>query len=411
MKKLSDDLIMLTSKLMLAQEKSEVIKITSELNDCIARLLEAERTVAACSPTEKTATGFLKFTDEEVSKMPKTFRKEFRTNGCTAHVLKRKSGKNTYCYEIRYRRNGYNIDASSTNLAEAKRKFIEALQTAENKKETQNLGVPKAFDAFALYYIEHYRKKKYTENTIRSDLSRFKNHIQPYFKSMPIAQITPSHCQILIDTLDEKQLGKTANEVTSLLNCIFRYAIAHHLIRYNPMDTVLHVLHESETGTPLTPEEQAYMFSVFKGTKFEKAYALALYTGMRPNELYKVWFDDQFVYTQNSKQKNGKIEYKKIPILPELRPYLPIDPKDFLSQDYISNTFAKAMPGHSLKDLRATFSSRCIECKVDDFARKKFLGHKITKLEKSYAQPSDEYYLSEAKKIHFVPQNVPQKRE
>ena len=48
-----------------------------------------------------------KFTKQEILKMPKQFRKEFRTAGCTAHVLKRRSGKNNWNYLIRYRRNGY----------------------------------------------------------------------------------------------------------------------------------------------------------------------------------------------------------------------------------------------------------------------------------------------------------------
>ena len=34
---------MLTSKLMLVKEKSDILSLTNELNDCIARLLESER--------------------------------------------------------------------------------------------------------------------------------------------------------------------------------------------------------------------------------------------------------------------------------------------------------------------------------------------------------------------------------
>ena len=55
----------------------------------------------------------LKFTEKEISIMPKTFRKEFRTQGCTARIRKRQSGKNTWNYEIRYRRNGYNVCVSA----------------------------------------------------------------------------------------------------------------------------------------------------------------------------------------------------------------------------------------------------------------------------------------------------------
>ena len=48
---------------------------------------------------------FWRFSAKELSLMPKTFRKEFRTQGCIAHVRKRRSGKNGWNYEIRYRRN------------------------------------------------------------------------------------------------------------------------------------------------------------------------------------------------------------------------------------------------------------------------------------------------------------------
>ncbi|MDE6401983.1 MAG: hypothetical protein K2L54_05150, partial [Clostridiales bacterium] len=50
----------------------------------------------------------LKFTEKEILKMPKNFKQEYRVQGCTAHIRKRQSGKNTFSYQIRYRRNGYN---------------------------------------------------------------------------------------------------------------------------------------------------------------------------------------------------------------------------------------------------------------------------------------------------------------
>ena len=39
--------------------------------------------------------GIVNFNKKEISLMPKSFRKEFRTTGCNAHVLRRRSGKNT----------------------------------------------------------------------------------------------------------------------------------------------------------------------------------------------------------------------------------------------------------------------------------------------------------------------------
>ena len=57
--------------------------------------------------------------------MDKTFKKHFIINGYIEHVRKCKSGKNSFYFQIRYRRNGYNIQACSVNLHEAKRKFLE----------------------------------------------------------------------------------------------------------------------------------------------------------------------------------------------------------------------------------------------------------------------------------------------
>ncbi len=67
----------------------------------------------------------IQFTKGEISDMDKTFKKHFIINGYIAHVRKCKSGKNSFYFLIRYRRNGYNIAAASVNLHEAKRKFLE----------------------------------------------------------------------------------------------------------------------------------------------------------------------------------------------------------------------------------------------------------------------------------------------
>ena len=67
----------------------------------------------------------LTFTEKEIEKMPKTFRKEFRTDGCTARVYRRQVSKNAFTYDIMYRRNGYNVIVTDKNLENAKKRFIE----------------------------------------------------------------------------------------------------------------------------------------------------------------------------------------------------------------------------------------------------------------------------------------------
>lgn len=154
--------------------------------------------------SNENAVGIVNFTKQEISQMPKSFRKEFRTAGCTAHVLRRRSGKNNWNYMIRYRKNGYNIVATSNNLEEAKRKFIKKLSQADELKKQQAIaevtetplhptallkksiftevnGIPATFDKFANYYFEKFHKRKVCEESYRITLSNYKNHVLPHF--------------------------------------------------------------------------------------------------------------------------------------------------------------------------------------------------------------------------------------
>ena len=122
---------------------------------------------------EKQAKFGLKFTNEEIRQMPKTFRKEFRVEGCTAHVRKRPCGKDTFTYEIRYRRNGYNITITDKNLEKGKRRFIQALKEADEVKQYGD--IPYTFHAFATYYFEKFRVHKVTPDTFKKDMARYKS--------------------------------------------------------------------------------------------------------------------------------------------------------------------------------------------------------------------------------------------
>lgn len=159
--------------------------------------------------------------------MPKTFKKEFRVEGCTARIRKRQTGKNSYTYEIRYRRNGYNITITDKNLENGKRRFLDALKTA--KPVEKGLNIPATFHEFSIYYFENFRKRKVAKQTYENDFGRYKNHIKPYYESIKIKDITPDTCQKHIDTLSEKST-KTSVEVYGLMSVIFKAAIAHGII-------------------------------------------------------------------------------------------------------------------------------------------------------------------------------------
>lgn len=131
-------------------------------------------------------------------------------------------------------------------------------------------------------------------------------------------------------------------------------------------------------------------------------FAIALYTGMRPNEFETAKRDGNFIVANNSKRKGGKVESKRIPITPMLRPYIK-DLKEFTfyTPYTLREKFNEILPNHKLYDLRTTFYSKCAECGVAEVAKKLFVGHSLGELGNAYTDVSDEYILKEGKKLNY----------
>ena len=367
--------------------------------------------------------GIVRFTKKEISLMPKTFRKQFRTAGCTAHVLRRKSGKNTWNYMIRYRKGGYYIVATSNDLEEAKRKFIEKLHAADELKRQQDIakvtgmpvtpspllkqpeevnGVPTAFDKFAEYYFEKFYKRKVCDETFRVTLSNYKNHVLPHFGNMCLSSVTADKCQQLLDSLTEQDKLRTEENVYTMLNMLFKAAVKHAVIEHNPMDMVFHTKHEREHGKALTKDEERKLLTETVGTPYQQMFAVALYTGLRPNEYKTAYIENGFIVANNSKRKNGKPERKKIPVTQMLAPYVKNgDSLSFYRLEQIRHKFNGILPGHKLYDLRTTFYTRCTECGIAEVAIKKYVGHTLGGLADTYADLSDEFLIKEGQKLRY----------
>ena len=345
---------------------------------------------------------FWRFSAKELSLMPKTFRKEFRTQGCTAHVRKRRSGKNSWNYEIRYRRNGYNITASANNLDQAKHKFIEMLGSAEKCVKNKECTIPSTFDKFANYFFEKFYKRKVGESTFRVAMSNYKNHVAPHFGDMPLKSITADKCQELLDRLIDEDKVRTEENVFTMLNMIFKAAVKHGVMAHNPIDMVFHTKHEREHGKALTKDEERKLLEQTAGTPYQLMFAIGLYTGLRPNEYKTAYIDGDFIVANNSKRKNGKVESKKIPITPMLKPYVE-DVKDFhfTRLEQIRHKFNGILPDHKLYDLRTTFYTRCMECGVAEVATKTFVGHALGGMADTYTDLSDEFLYTEGQKLKY----------
>ena len=341
---------------------------------------------------------YLEFTQKEISSMPQKYRKMFRVGKLRAYIRERRRG-NSINYEVRCRMDGICISAGGTTKEEARKRFIEKL----NVVESGVTPTPTKFGEFIKFYFENFRKRKVVEQTYLRDVARVKKHVLPVLGEMRISAITPSICQNLIDGLS----GKTAEEVFSLLSQTFKCAIAHRIVPFSPLDTLLRPSHERKHGHALTKQEERQLLET--SGKYTESFAIALYTGMRPNEYETVRREGDLLIAKNSKRKGKKIEHKRMPINPMLRPYISDSPKMATAQTLRKN-FKKLFPDKILYDLRTTFNTRCVECKVDDAARKLMMGHSLGKLANAYTDVSDEFLITEASKILYdLPPILPPK--
>lgn len=270
----------------------------------------------------------------------------------------------------------------------------------QKKKKSDKNGVPTTFNAFATYYFNNFRIKQVKENTFRADFYRYKNYLQPYFKEKPIKQITPLDCQKLLDSIKEQGKGKTADEIYSLMSIIFKMAIKHSIISNNPLDVILHIKHDKEHGSALTKDEELRLKSALQGNKHLQPIMLLLYTGLRPNELKSAKINGNFIIAENSKRKNRKVEYKKIPISKMLAPYIK-DGLDVYNYEYMRKIFKNILPNHILYDLRRTFYSRCKECGLSEHAIKEFMGHSLGEIGNAYTSLSDTFLIQEMSKFYY----------
>lgn len=341
----------------------------------------------------------LTFTNKELKSMPKTFKNEFRANGCSAHITKRKSGKNNYCYEIRYRRNGYNISASSTNLTTAKERFIEALKQAQPH---QLNAVPDTLNAFAEYYFTNFYAEKVKANTYANVKRVYNLHIKPHFGEIKIKKIMPALCKALVDKFQEDGRGRTAQEVYSIMSIIFRSAVVHGLIDRSPLAIVPAPKHQRVNGTVLTADEERLLLSADRADK-RQSFAILLYTGLRPNELATAKLDGKFIVALNSKQKNGVVAYNKIPITPMLAPYITGDKLLLCSYKVLYPHLKRVLPNHALKDTRTTFATRCQQCGIPADVVRVYMGHSLGGvLGKSYTKFTDSYLYEQGQKLLYT---------
>ena len=96
--------------------------------------------------------------------------------------------------------------------------------------------------------------------------------------------------------------------------------------------------------------------------KYKQPFLIMLYFGLRPCELADAHFEGNFLIARNAKRKNGKIEYKKIPVSDMIRGKINFDSvtKPGITNN-LNRVFKRIMNDESATQysLRHTFATVC----------------------------------------------------
>mgnify|MGYP001863575940 CR=1 FL=1 len=393
--KLSEELIAFSSMMLMASSRGEMVRLSSKMNELVEQAMQLER--CELHKKEKTLSATIKFSQEEVAKMSKTFKKEFIANGLVAHIIKRPSGKNSAYYEIRYRRNGYNISVSNKNLQRAKELFIvKTFHLDEPKKSKLTFG--KLADEWLTY-----KKGKIADKTLREYSLYISRDFAPLLNK-GIKEIRTGDIDAIM-----REMGERLYESTRIvINSVFKYAIASGVITHNPVTLLPFKRAKRVNRTPLTPAQLTHFLKEIKLPQYNEirqcAYAM-YFCGLRPCELnYEAHFENGFLIARNRKRKNGKVEYKKIPVPKEARGLLFFDKPIALPFHY--NNFARLMKkclnGEATSyNLRHTFASICAES-VKEEVVELWMGDSPERLVgKVYIHFSDEFMREQMDSVRF----------
>ena len=182
------------------------------------------------------------FTEEEYKEMPKL--KDGRT----------RITPDGY-YQIRYRKDGYDIQFTSKQLQVVKSKFREWVKSVSDKKRLLLPKKTQIFREFVEKYFEEVKRQNVSAYTYALLHRRMTVYIFPVLGEQQIKSITPLKCQSLLNGILADGKGRTAEDIKCILNEVFRAAVGEKLITGNPMQFVKIPKHQRENGVALSLHE------------------------------------------------------------------------------------------------------------------------------------------------------------
>lgn len=231
-------------------------------------------------------------------------------------------------------------------------------------------------------YIKNY-KSPILSAKWRGVLSCNVERIKQLTQDKPLNEYSPADFASVINAVPYHY---TKQVVYNLLRSAYDCAITNGYATVNPLYTLPPVKHYRRKGHALTIDEQAQLFEILTGDKYETLYKFYLLSGCRSAEALAIKWQD-IDYNSNRIHIHGTKTYSSdrfIPLFPQIAELLKGMPRNGeyifpYSVNQVRGHFYRITRKHGLQfhlhDLRHTFTTRCIESGISIFTLSKWLGH------------------------------------
>lgn len=309
--------------------------------------------------------------------------------------------------EKRTMRPVYRSIGTFAKKSEAMKALMKAAQSPEEKQKTYTLA-----DVYA-----EWSERKYADvgEGMQRSYTNAWNYLAP-LHSAKIADLTVSDFELVVERANVPRTVRSTVQI--LLNGIYNYAIAHD---YTAKDVSAFTNFRADTKAKIvrkvfTPTEVKQLFT--SDNVKDQMILVAIYTGMRPNELIglrndEVDMENEYLRIRGSKTESGHL--RDIPLHPDILPIIKANclksaelnaREVFLSvrkKPYSYDTFYEYVDGkgHTPHDTRHSFVTYARRSGMDQLAVKKIVGHKTNRdvTEDVYTHVDDEFLQREMEKF------------
>ena len=234
-----------------------------------------------------------------------------------------------------------------------------------------------------------------------------KKHVLPKIENKPLTEYKPIDFENALNKIDSTRIKQ---QVRQVFNQCFREAEKQGYVAKNPVSLVDTPKHVYKNGKALNKEQIQELLKALEGNPIQPYVRFCMLTGARPSEPLLITWQD--VYEDNIHIPGTKTEQSDrfMPMSNEVKELMQSIPRSQSKpfpftyqplQRQLKKIVSTLSFDCTLKDLRHTFATTCVESNVNIKATQKWLGHSnYNTTANIYTHTSKEFEYQELQKLN-----------